>query len=108
MKKLNHTLSWADLFKDIKNRSGIIFLADRKDIEFDNIEKELTNTNFDLPFAIDTIALPSIEHILSYEAFGMVEITPANKMRMLVKLLGGNIWYEKIGNGAEWRLTIAF
>jgi hypothetical protein len=108
MKKLNRDLTWQDVFNAVNQRQISIFIATREEIEFQNVENELNSTNFNFPFAMDTLAIPSIQQILAYEAIGMFQMSPITKIRMLTKLSGGQILYEKLGNGDEWKLTISF
>jgi hypothetical protein len=108
IQKLNKDITWQDVYNAVKNKQMIIFTATREEIEFNNVEQEFKSVNFNFPFALDTLAIPTIQEIFAYEAIGMVQISPITRIRLLTKLLGGQILYERIGTGDEWKLIISF
>ena len=108
MKQINVNLTWKELHDVITQRVGITFIATRSDIRFDNIETDLPGMDVDNYFTFDIIGLPGIKELLSYDALGLAEIPPFSKVQFYVKLLGGNIWYKRIGKGIEWEVVIAF
>ena len=110
MRTLHVDITWLQIYDLVTKRQPIGFVCKRTDIQFENVEKEYSTTNFELPFGIDILAIPSIKSILAIDAQMNIGISPINRIRMAVKLNGGNIWYERLGNESsnDWRVTIGF
>lgn len=108
MRTLHIDVTWKQIYDLVTGRQPIGFKANRADIGFENIENEIQRDNYEFPFPLDILGIPSIENILSMDAIADIGLTSINRIRMRVKLLGGQMWYERIGKGDEWRVTITF
>jgi hypothetical protein len=107
MRKLNQNISWQEIHDYVAKRERVFFIAKREEIEFQNIEIDM-HQDFENPFPLDTLSIPSIQEVLSLDAIGVLHISPITRIRMLVKLVGGEIWYERIDKGDEWKVAILF
>ena len=107
MPKLNQDLTNRDIYLAIRQRNSLDFVADRADIGFNDIEQQFQNINFTIPFRLPELQnLKVAIDILLQESIGKVTMEPYDKMRLLVKVFGGEIFYLKINNGDEWRVVI--
>lgn len=108
-KKLNVDLTWEQVYNAVKTRESIEFNAGRNDIGFQNVEIDFPHQNWLFPIIFDVVALPSIEFIFYSEASGIANpLTPIQRVQLATKLNGGNILYQKIGAGEEWKLSVVF
>lgn len=109
MRTLNSDLTFREIYLSIRERKNIEFIATRSDIGFNNIEAEFPNINFDFPFPLNELQnLRTVIDILMQESIGLVQMEPYQKLRLLVKVFQGQLFYEKIGTGATWRVFILF
>jgi len=109
MPKLNQDLLFRDIYLNLRQRIPMDFIANRADIGFNNIEQEFTIINFALPFRLSELQnLRTIIDVLLQESTGLITIEPYDKLKLLVKVFNGEIFYHKIGNGDEWRVMIIF
>jgi hypothetical protein len=109
MPKFNQDLTNRDIYLAIRQRNPLDFVADRADIGFNDIEQQFQNINFTIPFRLPELQnLKVAIDILLQESIGKVTMEPYDKMRLLVKVFGGEIFYLKINNGDEWRVMIVF
>ena len=77
MPKLNQDLNYRDIYLTIRERIPMDFIADRTDIGFNNIEEELLNINFTIPFRIPEVQnLRTIIDILVQESTGYATKRP--------------------------------
>lgn len=109
LKKLNVDLTWEEIFTAIKNKKSIQFIAARNDIGFQNVENDFPSQNWAFPFIMAIVAIPGIEFIFHAEASGFANpLTNIQRMQLGTELHGGVIFYEKIGSGDEWKVSIIF
>ena len=109
MPKLHEDIDFRQIYLEIRQRNQLDFIANRSDIGFDNIENEFESINFEVPFRIPELQnLDTIIKILLEESVGVVNMESYQKMRLLVKVFNGEIFYQKNGDGEEWRVMIIF
>jgi hypothetical protein len=109
MAKLNQDLTQRDIYLAVRQRNPLDFIADRADIGFNDIEKQFQNINFTIPFRLPELqSLKVTTDILLKESIGNIAMEHHDKMRLLVKVFSGEIFYLKINNGDEWRVMIVF
>lgn len=109
MKILNKDLTNREIYLNIRERKSLEFIASRADIGFQNIENEFNSINFDFPFLLPEMqSLEVIIQILLQESIGLVNMEQYQKLRLLVKVFNGHIFYQKIDKGDFWRVMIVF
>jgi hypothetical protein len=109
MAKLNQDITFREIYLSVRERSNLDFTADRADIGFQNIEREIPSINYNLPFPLPELQnLEVIIDMLLKESIGTVHMEPYQKLRLLVKVFNGQIFYHRIGTGDTWRVLILF
>ena len=109
MKILNKDLSFREIYIQIRDRKNLDFIANRNDIGFANIENEFTTINFNFPFPLPELQnLKEVTRILLEDSIGMVNMELYQRLRLLVKIFNGHIFYQRIDKGDAWRVMIVF
>jgi hypothetical protein len=98
-----------DIYLNIKQRTKTEFIAKTADIGLENNDLELKNINLTIPFQIPELQnLSNAIDSLVKEAKGEMTLKPFEKIKFLMKVFNGEIYYRKTKNEDMWKVSLTF
>lgn len=103
-------LNYNQVYNRLKNNESFVFQATREELNFTNLEKEITSVNFDIPFRLPLLnSLENLIDLLLRESVGQIMIGKTERIKILTEVFGGTIFYQRIDSkGDYWKVMIIF